>query len=72
MLWGLAIQIILGVFVLRTNAGFKAFEFIGNFAQTFIGYVSLGCEFVFGNVEDHLFAFKVRFSNMKLFLMPCS
>ena len=47
--------------MLRTNAGFEAFSFIGGFARIFLDYVSAGCEFVFGSVTEHYVAFKVRF-----------
>jgi len=61
VLWGLLIQICLGMFILRTQAGFEAFNWLGNLAQTFIDYVDVGAEFVFGaTFRDHYFAFKVR------------
>ncbi|XP_078492520.1 sodium/nucleoside cotransporter 1-like isoform X2 [Ciona intestinalis] len=58
--WGLFIQVCLGMIILRTQAGFDAFNWLGSLAQTFINYVNAGSAFVFGkNYMDHAFAFKV-------------
>uniref|UniRef100_F6TJL2 Sodium/nucleoside cotransporter n=1 Tax=Ciona intestinalis TaxID=7719 RepID=F6TJL2_CIOIN len=58
--WGLFIQVCLGMIILRTQAGFDAFNWLGSLAQTFINYVDAGASFVFGkNYLDHAFAFKV-------------
>uniref|UniRef100_H2ZLV9 Sodium/nucleoside cotransporter n=1 Tax=Ciona savignyi TaxID=51511 RepID=H2ZLV9_CIOSA len=58
--WGLLIQICLGMFILRTQAGFDAFNWLGNLFQTFINYVDAGAAFLFGDgFEEHYFAFKV-------------
>nr|CAB3266200.1 sodium/nucleoside cotransporter 1-like [Phallusia mammillata] len=60
VLWGYFIQVCFGMFILRTQAGFEAFNWVGNLAQTFINYVDAGAEFVFGeSFQDHYFAFKV-------------
>ena len=61
VLWGCLIQICLGMFILRTQAGFDAFNWLGNLAQTFINYVKAGVEFVYGeSYADHQFAFEVQ------------
>ena len=50
----------MGMFILRTTAGFEAFNWTGMITQTFINYVDVGVEFVFGATwADHSFAFKV-------------
>ncbi|XP_072042956.1 solute carrier family 28 member 3-like [Amphiura filiformis] len=60
VIWGLAIQFALGLFILRTKVGFYLFNFMGDFTKTFTGYVSAGCIFVFGDTyQDHFFAFEV-------------
>ncbi|XP_076825166.1 sodium/nucleoside cotransporter 1-like [Clavelina lepadiformis] len=60
VLWGLLIQICLGLFVLRTQAGFDAFNWLGHLVETFINYVDVAAAFVFGaSFADHYFAFKV-------------
>lgn len=59
-MWGLIIQFCLGLFILRTRAGFDAFSWIGNLARVFIDYVTAGVIFLFGkSYGDHFFAFKV-------------
>ena len=60
MIWGMALQFILGLFILRTNVGFRIFDFLGDFVQTFLEYTDEGSIFVFGDTyQDHFFAFKV-------------
>ena len=60
VIWGLAIQFALGLFILRTKVGFYVFNFMGDFTRTFMSYVAAGCIFVFGDTyEDHFFAFVV-------------
>ena len=60
--WGMLVQVCFGMFILRTEAGFEAFNWLGNFAQTFINFVDAGVEFVYGESwPDHSFAFKVWF-----------
>ncbi|XP_076824620.1 solute carrier family 28 member 3-like isoform X1 [Clavelina lepadiformis] len=60
VLWGLLIQYCMGLFILRTDAGFDAFNWVGNLAQTFINYAQAGSEFLFGDsYADHYFAFAV-------------
>uniref|UniRef100_H2ZLR9 Sodium/nucleoside cotransporter n=1 Tax=Ciona savignyi TaxID=51511 RepID=H2ZLR9_CIOSA len=58
--WGLFIQVCMGMIILRTQAGFDAFNWLGSLAQTFINYTNAGAAFLFGpNYMDHFFAFKV-------------
>lgn len=60
VIWGMALQFILGLFILRTNVGFRIFDFLGDFVQTFLEYTDEGSIFVFGDTyQDHFFAFKV-------------
>ncbi|XP_076824625.1 sodium/nucleoside cotransporter 1-like [Clavelina lepadiformis] len=60
VLWGLLIQVCIGMFILRTEAGFAAFNWLGNLVQTFINYVDAGAIFLFGDgFAEHYFAFKV-------------
>ena len=57
----MALQFVLGLFVLRTKVGFMIFDFLGDLVQTFLAYTDEGAIFVFGdNYMDHFFAFKVR------------
>ena len=56
---GILIQYILGVFILRSELGYKMFQFLGDQVSTFLDYTDNGCSLVFGpNFKDHFFAFK--------------
>ncbi|XP_072045726.1 solute carrier family 28 member 3-like [Amphiura filiformis] len=60
VIWGMALQFIMGLFILRTKVGFSIFEFLGTLTQHFMQYTDKGARFVFGdNYTDHFFAFKV-------------
>ena len=57
----MALQFVLGLFILRTKVGFMIFDFLGDLVQTFLDYTDEGAIFVFGDTyQDHFFAFKVR------------
>ncbi|XP_070541501.1 solute carrier family 28 member 3-like [Ptychodera flava] len=58
--WGIALQFLLGVLILRTSAGFSSFRWLGDEVSTFLGYADRGAEFVFSApLEVHFFVFKV-------------
>ncbi|KAM6151969.1 solute carrier family 28 member 3 [Erethizon dorsatum] len=58
--WGIGLQFLLGLLILRTKPGFIAFDWLGRQVQTFLGYTDAGAVFVFGEkYTDHLFAFKI-------------
>ncbi|XP_059118776.1 solute carrier family 28 member 3 [Peromyscus eremicus] len=58
--WGIGLQFLLGLLILRTKPGFITFDFLGKQVQTFLGYTDTGAMFVFGEkYTDHFFAFKV-------------
>lgn len=60
VVWGLTLQFLLGLFVLRTNVGQQAFSFLGKQVEHFLSHVIAGVEFVFGeNYVDFEFAFKL-------------
>uniref|UniRef100_A0A670YYT8 Solute carrier family 28 member 3 n=1 Tax=Pseudonaja textilis TaxID=8673 RepID=A0A670YYT8_PSETE len=60
VIWGVAMQFVLGLITLRTKIGFDAFNWLGNQVQIFLGYTDAGAKFVFGEkYTDHFFAFKV-------------
>ncbi|XP_062946129.1 sodium/nucleoside cotransporter 2 [Cynocephalus volans] len=58
--WGLGLQFIFGMLVIRTDPGFNAFQWLGDQIQIFLDYTVAGSSFVFGDtlVED-VFAFQV-------------
>jgi len=57
---GCLIQILLAFLLLRTDAGYQFFKYLGDIVQNFINCVDNGVEFVFGSSwAQHFFAFKV-------------
>ncbi|XP_045142233.1 sodium/nucleoside cotransporter 1 [Echinops telfairi] len=58
--WGLGLQFALGLFVIRTEPGFVAFQWLGDQIQIFLSYTVAGSSFVFGEalVKD-VFAFQI-------------
>ena len=60
VLWGIGLQFILAVLILKTQAGFALFEFLGNAVSHFLNCSDQGAKFVFGeDFQDHFIAFKV-------------
>ncbi|KAL2781291.1 solute carrier family 28 member 3 [Daubentonia madagascariensis] len=60
VLWGIGLQFLLGLLILRTDPGFIAFNWLGRQVQTFLEYTDAGASFVFGEkYKDHFFAFKI-------------
>ncbi|NWW74926.1 S28A2 protein, partial [Climacteris rufus] len=57
--WGLGLEFLLGIFVLRTTPGTQAFQWLGDQVQYFLSYTRAGSSFVFGNtLIDEAFAFQ--------------
>ncbi|XP_038606611.1 sodium/nucleoside cotransporter 2-like [Tachyglossus aculeatus] len=60
VLWGLGLQFVLGIFVIRTDPGFIAFEWLGEQIRIFLDYTVAGSGFVFGEqLVKEVFAFQV-------------
>ncbi|MGB3760094.1 MAG: NupC/NupG family nucleoside CNT transporter [Rivularia sp. (in: cyanobacteria)] len=60
VVWGIALQLIFGILILRTTPGFVVFKFLGDVVSQFLNYSDAGAKFVFGdNFEEHYIAFKV-------------
>ncbi|XP_070541323.1 solute carrier family 28 member 3-like [Ptychodera flava] len=58
--WGVGLQLALGIFILRSTAGYVTFNFLGDQVQTFLEYTDVGSEFVFSApLEVHFVLFKV-------------
>ena len=58
--WGLGLQFILAIFILKTPFGLAIFEWLGNTVKTFLDYSDVGAKFVFGETfQEHFIAFKV-------------
>jgi len=61
VLWGIGLQFIFAVVVLRWTAGYAAFKWLGDRVSEFLAYADAGSEFVFGAAyRNHLFAFQVN------------
>ncbi|KAL6479206.1 hypothetical protein MHYP_G00126390 [Metynnis hypsauchen] len=59
LFWGLGLQFVIGLFVIRTEPGYIAFNWLGAQVQTFLNYTQAGSGFVFGGlVEAGIFAFQ--------------
>ncbi|XP_023083027.2 sodium/nucleoside cotransporter 2 [Piliocolobus tephrosceles] len=57
--WGLGLQFVFGILVIRTDLGYSAFQWLGEQVQIFLNYTVAGSSFVFGDtlVKD-VFAFQ--------------
>ncbi|CAK6951053.1 sodium/nucleoside cotransporter 1 [Scomber scombrus] len=56
--WGLGMQFCIGLFVIRTEPGLIAFEWLGKQVQIFLDYTKEGSRFVFGDLIGDIFAFQ--------------
>jgi concentrative nucleoside transporter, CNT family len=60
VLWGVGLQLILGVLVLRTTYGYLVFKWLGDLVTRFLDFSDAGARFVFGErFTEFFFAFKV-------------
>ncbi|XP_014668607.1 PREDICTED: solute carrier family 28 member 3-like [Priapulus caudatus] len=61
VLWGLVLQLIFGILILRTHAGFVVFKWFGDVISIFLSFSDAGASFLFGDPEflDHFIAFQV-------------
>ena len=67
MIWGIVLQMILGLLILRTEAGKTTFSFLGKQVEHFQSHVLAGVTFVFGEkYSDFEFIFKVYFNQTKI------
>ncbi|KAL5007441.1 hypothetical protein ScPMuIL_016247 [Solemya velum] len=58
--WGIALQYLFALLILRTSWGYEIFKYLGDRITDFLSYSHVGAEFAFGeSYEDHLFAFKI-------------
>jgi CNT family concentrative nucleoside transporter len=58
--WGIALQVAVAVFIIKTPLGFSIFSFVGTLVGKFLDFSDGGARFVFGDkFTDHFFAFKV-------------
>ena len=60
VLWGVGLQFVFAIVVLRWAAGYTAFKWLGDRVAEFVAYSDAGAKFVFGDsYRDHFVAFQV-------------
>ncbi|WP_019508803.1 NupC/NupG family nucleoside CNT transporter [Pleurocapsa sp. PCC 7319] len=60
VLWGVALQLILGVLILKSEIGLTVFQFLGSLISQFLDFSDQGAKLVFGDgFEEHFIAFKI-------------
>ena len=60
VIWGLSLQFLFGLVILRWEVGRQIFQCLGDKVKTFLSYTDLGSSFVYGNlIEEGIFMFKV-------------
>uniref|UniRef100_A0A671DV46 Solute carrier family 28 member 2 n=1 Tax=Rhinolophus ferrumequinum TaxID=59479 RepID=A0A671DV46_RHIFE len=58
--WGLCLQFVFGILVIRTDPGFNAFQWLGDQIQIFLNYTVAGSSFLFGDtLVKNIFAFQI-------------
>lgn len=58
--WGLGLEFIFALLILKTPGGLTVFKFLGDVVSRFLEFSDVGAKFVFGDkFVDHFFAFKV-------------
>ena len=60
VLWGIALQLIFAILILKTAPGLAVFKFLGDMVTQFLNFSDAGAKFIFGdNFAEHFIAFKV-------------
>ena len=60
VLWGIALQLIFGVLILKSSFGLSLFQFLGAIMGRFLDFSDAGAKLVFGdNFAEHFIAFKI-------------
>ncbi|MEB3886934.1 NupC/NupG family nucleoside CNT transporter [Lyngbya sp. CCY1209] len=60
VLWGIALQIFLAIFILKIPLGLAIFKALGDMVTQFLNFSDAGAQFLFGEgFEEHFIAFKV-------------
>ena len=58
--WGVGLQLVLGVIILKTQVGLAVFQFLGDVVRQFLDFSDAGAKLVFGDgFEEHFIAFKI-------------
>ena len=67
MIGGFALQFYFATLILNTETGYNIFNAVGQGFTTFLKYSEHGASFVFGDLDQHFFAFKVTILKTSLF-----
>ena len=67
--WGLALQIMFGVLILKTPIGRPIFSFVDKMISKLIGFADMGSEFVFGSQVNNI-GFHPAFESIAFRLLP--
>lgn len=60
IIWGIGLQFLLAVFILKTSLGLAIFEWLGSQVKALLDFADVGSKFIFGDsFEEHFIAFKV-------------
>ena len=60
VLWGIGLQLVLAVLILKTTIGLTIFQFLGDRTRKLLDFSDAGAKFIFGDgFEEHFIAFKV-------------
>ncbi len=60
VVWGLGLEFLFALLILKTPGGLAAFQALGNVIDHFLSFADVGSKFVFGeNFKEHNFAFQV-------------
>lgn len=52
VLWGMALQLLLALLILKTQVGQSIFQFLGQKTQGLLDFTKIGSQFIFGNLVD--------------------
>ena len=69
VVWGLGLQIMFGVLILKTPIGRPIFSFVDKMISKLIGFADKGSEFVFGSQVDNI-GFHPAFESIAFRLLP--
>ncbi len=60
VLWGVSLQLLLGVIILKTQIGLAVFQLLGDVVRQFLNFSDAGAKLVFGDgFEEHFIAFEI-------------
>lgn len=58
--WGIALQVVFGVLVLKTDVGLRLFSVLNDVVLALLGYTAQGTEFIFGDFASEKFTIAIN------------